>query len=53
MRNSEGYKDPTAGKAIASVRRQEKRRRKEEKREQKAGTSHEARESEGAEPKRP
>ena len=36
-----------------SVRRQEKQRRKEEKREQKAGTSHEAREGEGAEPKRP
>lgn len=29
MRNSEGYSDPTAGKAIASIRRQEKRRRKE------------------------
>lgn len=33
MRNKEGYKDPTAGAAIASVRRQEKRRRKEEKME--------------------
>ena len=30
MRNSEGYKDPTAGAAIASVRWQEKRRRKKE-----------------------
>lgn len=33
MRNSEGYKDPTAGAAIASVRRQEKRQRKEERHE--------------------
>ena len=48
MRNREGYKDPTAGAAIASVRRQEKWRRKEEKREQKAGESHKTRESEGA-----
>ena len=46
MRNKEGYKDPTAGSAIASVRRQEKRKRKEEKREQKAGKSHKAREGE-------
>ena len=53
LRNKEGYKDPTAGKAIASVRRQEKRRRKEEKREQKAGKGSHAGESEGAEPKRP
>lgn len=53
MRNSEGYKDPTAGAAIASVRRQEKRRRKEEKREQKTSEGSHARESEGAEPKRP
>lgn len=29
MRNKEGYKDPTAGAAIASVRRHEKRRRRE------------------------
>lgn len=32
MRNSEGYKDPTAGAAIANVRREEKRRRKKEER---------------------
>ncbi|MCM1218079.1 MAG: hypothetical protein NC548_26635 [Lachnospiraceae bacterium] len=30
MRNKEGYKDPTAGAAIAHIRREEKRRRKEE-----------------------
>lgn len=30
MRNKEGYKDPTAGAAIAHVRREEKRRRKKE-----------------------
>lgn len=53
MRNKEGYKDPTAGAAIASVRRQEKRRRKEEKREQKTSENSHARESEGAELKRP
>lgn len=32
MRNKEGYKDPTAGAAIANVRREEKRRRKKEER---------------------
>ena len=32
MRNKEGYKDPTAGAAIAHVRREEKRRRKKEER---------------------
>lgn len=53
MRNKEGYKDPTAGAAIASVKRQEKQRRKEEKREQKAGESSHAGESEGTELKRP
>lgn len=53
MRNSEGYKDPTAGAANASTRRQEKRRRKEEKREQETGEGSHAGESEGGEPKRP
>ncbi len=53
MRNKEGYKDPTAGAAIASVRRQEKRQREEEKREQKAGEGSHAWEGEGAEPERP
>ena len=32
LRNKEGYKDPTAGAAIAHVRREEKRRRKKEER---------------------
>lgn len=32
MKNKEGYPDPTAGKAIASVRRGEKRRKKKEER---------------------
>ncbi len=32
LRNKEGYKDPTAGAAIANVRREEKRRRKKEER---------------------
>ena len=53
MRNSEGYKDPTAGAAIAYIQWQEMRRRKEEKREQKAGEGSHAGESEGAGPKRP
>ena len=53
MRNNEGYRDPTAGKAIASIRRQEKRRRKEEKREQKTGKGSHAGESEGTKLKRP
>ncbi len=30
MKNKEGYPDPTAAQAIASVRRSEKRRKKEE-----------------------
>jgi len=52
LRNKEGYKDPTAGAAIAYIQWQEKQRRKEEKREQKAGESSHAGESEGTEPKR-
>ena len=32
LRNKVGYKDPTAGAAIANVRREEKRRRKKEER---------------------
>ncbi|MCM1097720.1 MAG: hypothetical protein NC427_06600 [Ruminococcus flavefaciens] len=32
MKNKEGYSDPTAAQAIASIRRQEKRRRKKEER---------------------
>ena len=32
MRNKEGYEDPTAGAAIANVRRREKKQRKKEER---------------------
>ena len=30
MKNKEGYPDPTAGRAMASVRREEKRQEKEQ-----------------------
>ena len=37
LRNKEGYKDPTAGAAIANVgRREKKQRKKEERHEQSA-----------------
>lgn len=48
MRNKEGYRDPTAAAAIASVRRREKHRRKGENREQKAGEGGYAGENERA-----
>lgn len=31
MKNKEGYPDPTAGKALANIRRQEKREQREQK----------------------
>lgn len=44
MKNKEGYPDPTAGWAIANVRRGEKRRkRKEEHREHEQSTEKKAR----------